>query len=233
MVNTGTSKILFAGRYLPVKAVVEKWQFAASSHSSQSTIWTSHYSISHDCLYAAPYLQWWTPQHWSTRSCKQWLLNRDPLFLPLFVAYETRSDPFPASFFSQAISNISPITWWKGVLKSRSYSEDSVPKRFTSLALRLVSAQPAQQQWSVYFQTSDGFTARFEIALAMTPVLSWFSVTECYAARTNEIAMMMMTKLASSILTLTSCKKTKTMNELQRPLWACRCRCLLTMTWQK
>jgi len=59
------------------------------------------------------------------------------VFLPLLVAYDTQSAPFPQSFFSEPMLTVSPTVWWKGVLKN---TKAEINHKFSRLAVRLLSA---------------------------------------------------------------------------------------------
>ena len=63
--------------------------------------------------------------------------TQNPLFLPLLVAYDTQTAPFPQSFFCEPMLSFSPILWWKGVLKN---TKAEINHKFSRLALRLLSA---------------------------------------------------------------------------------------------
>ena len=41
----------------------------------------------------------------------QWIMAQHPEFLPLLIAFDTQSAPFPQSFFSEAMLKQSPILW--------------------------------------------------------------------------------------------------------------------------
>ena len=42
-----------------------------------------------------------------------WLLEKNPEYLAAAIGFQSRSDPFPASFFK--VGSINPVTWWKGL----------------------------------------------------------------------------------------------------------------------
>jgi len=67
-------------------------------------------------------------------------MAQNPSLLPLLVAYGTQSAPFPQSFFCEPMLTLSPILWWKGVLKN---TEAEVNHEFARLAVHLLSALPS------------------------------------------------------------------------------------------
>ena len=84
-------------------------------------------------------------------SARKWISDRNPQFLPLLVAYDTQSAPFPNSFFSERMMKSCPILWWKGALKDPNLSSVSASKfcfdRAHLLKLWLHSQQNAQSSW--------------------------------------------------------------------------------------
>ena len=62
----------------------------------------------------------------------QWLLQKNPNYLAAAVAFETKSSPFPSSFFSLSVMH--PVVWWKGLAKSE------LPEGFVDLIVSLQSA---------------------------------------------------------------------------------------------
>jgi len=75
--------------------------------------------------------------HSQREEANQWIVAQHPEFLPLFIAFDTQSAPFPQSFSSEAMLKQLPILWWKAVLKN---SKVEVHHKFSSLAVRLLSA---------------------------------------------------------------------------------------------
>jgi len=67
----------------------------------------------------------------------QWIMVQNPSLLPLLVAYDTQSAPFPQSFFCEPMLTLSPVLWWKGVLKN---TKAGVNHQFVHLAVHLLSA---------------------------------------------------------------------------------------------
>lgn len=61
-----------------------------------------------------------------------WLLEKSPDYLCTAIAFETKSSPFPPSFFQ--VSHLSPVTWWRGL---QSYP---LPTGFIPLMVQLHSA---------------------------------------------------------------------------------------------
>jgi len=59
---------------------------------------------------------------------RKWISDRNPQFVPLLVAYDTQSAPFPNSFFSERMTKSCPILWWKGALKDPNLSSVSASK---------------------------------------------------------------------------------------------------------
>jgi hypothetical protein len=69
---------------------------------------------------------------------RQWCRSRNSSFLPLLIAYDTQSSPFPSSFFlDEVVKSLKPEIWWKGVLKD---SKSEVCAQFSNLAIRLLTA---------------------------------------------------------------------------------------------
>ena len=49
--------------------------------------------------------------HSQREEANQWIMAQHPEFLPLLIAFDTQSAPFPQSFFSEAMLKQSPILW--------------------------------------------------------------------------------------------------------------------------
>ena len=67
----------------------------------------------------------------------RWIMAQHPEFLPLLIASDTQSAPFPQSFFTEAMLKQSQVLWWKAVLKN---SRVKVHHKFSSLAVHVLSA---------------------------------------------------------------------------------------------
>ena len=70
-------------------------------------------------------------------AARVWCLELNPDFLPLLVAYETRSLPFPPTFYSDVMLKSEPTLWWNGVFRG---TKSDVCNLFSALAKRLLTA---------------------------------------------------------------------------------------------
>ena len=59
-------------------------------------------------------------------------MQKNPDCLAAAVAYETKSSPFPGSFFSLSVMH--PVVWWKGL------AESELQEGFVDLIVSLLSA---------------------------------------------------------------------------------------------
>ena len=66
---------------------------------------------------------------------KNWLVSRNPSFLPTAIAFQAQADPFPSSFFQPAALDMNVVTWWVALNASM-----QLPEGFLALMLQLHSA---------------------------------------------------------------------------------------------
>ena len=111
-------------------------------------------------------------------AANQWIMAQNPLFMPLLVAYDTQSAPFPQSFFCEPMMTLSPTLWWKGVLKN---TKAEINHEFSRLAAVYCQLLQVQQQSSASFPILATFTANCVIALVLQHLRSWFSAIACFA----------------------------------------------------
>lgn len=63
----------------------------------------------------------------------RWMVEKDPSFMSFMVNFETKSSPFPPTFFMETI-RLSPTTWWQAMKRY------GVPLDFINLAVNILSA---------------------------------------------------------------------------------------------
>ena len=141
---------------------------------------------------------------------RKWISDRNPQFVPLLVAYDTQSAPFPNSFFSERMTKSCPILWWKGALKDPNLSS--------------VSASKFCFDWLHLLKLVDTFTTKCAIVLAVQLQRNLFSVIRCYEAR-NVMSSVLKTvvvshqrKLGQLQMTATAILRV-TMNETNSNEW--------------